>query len=214
MGFQRLVAAGMLSALALSATSALAGEGRCFRGRPLPECSSFAVFETGYSLRLNGPADEKHYFNGDFGWMWNRGGNRALGGAFFVGALSGPALHFHVGVRPRLRRWLSARSSLDVSLGPFIAPVTIEPTPAQYADPDFSDRSDTRLGWSAQVGYNHADNISYVVQVEALSARQASTPQPDVSFYAGARLGSGVGVVALAVSGVILGLAGLAMSGS
>ena len=172
------------------------------------------IVEPGSSRRLNGPSDERHYFNGDFGWMRNLNHRYAFGGTVFVGALSGPSLHVRVGVRPRVRFWLSKKASLDGSLGPFVGPVTVNPTPEQLANPELTtDSSDLRLGAFGQISLNLEDRISFLVLAEALSAERASDPQPDVSVYLGSRLGSTVGVVGLLAAGVLLGVAGLATSG-
>ncbi len=199
-------------ALCCISANSLAEGGPCFSGQPLPDCQSFVILEPGYGLRLNGPSEEKHYIVGDFGLMWNRNDRYALGGAVFVGALAGPTLHFRVGIRPRIRLWLSRENSIEGSLGPFIGPVTVSPPPEHDINSPY-DWSKMRLGLSGQISFNIQDKFSWFLLAEALSAEGSIPRQPDVSVYLGARLGSTTGVAGLIVASVLLGIAALATSG-
>ena len=156
-------------ALCCISANSLAEGGPCFSGQPLPDCQSFVILEPGYGLRLNGPSEEKHYIVGDFGLMWNRNDRYALGGAVFVGALAGPTLHFRVGIRPRIRLWLSRENSIEGSLGPFIGPVTVSPPPEHDINSPY-DWSKMRLGLSGQISFNIQDKFSWFLLAEALSA--------------------------------------------
>lgn len=87
----------------------------CFRGRPLPRCSAFWITEFGLAARLtpaefaNGPL-----YTWELGGMKNRGTRNALGAALFVeGSDEGGAW----GLRPRYRRWLNPKTTLDLAPG-------------------------------------------------------------------------------------------------
>src|SRR2546429_9638941 len=76
----------------------------CFRGRPLPHCSSFWITEFGIGARLSSDRSAGGpLFGWELGGMKNQGRKNAFGAALFVEA-SGEG--GGLGVRPRYRRWL------------------------------------------------------------------------------------------------------------
>src|SRR5438552_16573004 len=73
----------------------------CFRGRPLPRCSSFWITEFGISARLSSDQSAGGpLFTWELGGMMNQGTKNAFGAAMFVEA-SGDGSG--LGVRPRYR---------------------------------------------------------------------------------------------------------------
>jgi len=98
--------------------------GRCWRGRPLPECRSFWITEFGIGWRLTDSSDPArarelfdHYAVYDFGWMVNRTSKTAWGATFSLKGMG----ETHVGVHIRLRRWIDRNWALDVSPGILLA---------------------------------------------------------------------------------------------
>lgn len=99
----------------------------CFRGRPLPSCRRFWIVESGFGVRLNrgayesGPSDPDKLASMELGMMRNLTTGTALGATAFLGIgdqITGNT-GVLVGVKPRYRRWLGPRFSLDLSTGPF-----------------------------------------------------------------------------------------------
>ncbi len=88
----------------------------CLRGRPLPACQGFWLTEFGMAQGLFGgrAASHEKLLTWEFGMMWNRGERKALGLAMFFqeGTYAGG-----IGVRPRLRSWLSPTTSIDIAPG-------------------------------------------------------------------------------------------------
>ena len=89
----------------------------CFRGKPLGECQSYWVVETGFMVRTgdaNGDRydDYENMFTVGLGRMFNLSRRSALGGTMgFVSDGDGVS----IGIGPRYRFWLSPRMGLDVS---------------------------------------------------------------------------------------------------
>src|SRR5207249_1771837 len=92
--------------------------GFSWRGRPLPECSSFLITELGIHYLLNpGPTGEReqlYFVTEDLGYMRNLNERSALGGLLHLGGNSdrkalGPAV--------RYRRWLHKAAAADVTVG-------------------------------------------------------------------------------------------------
>jgi hypothetical protein len=79
-----------------------------YRGRPLPECSSFLITEFGAHYLINrdaNPWQDRHvFFTFDLGYMRNRNERSALGGLLHVGTGAGRT---GFGPAVRYRRWLS-----------------------------------------------------------------------------------------------------------
>lgn len=89
-----------------------------FRGRPLPECSSFLITEFGAHYLINrnvGSFHDKNVFlTFDLGYMRNRKERSALGGLLHVGTGAGRT---GFGPAVRYRRWLSKWNAADLTVG-------------------------------------------------------------------------------------------------
>jgi hypothetical protein len=178
----------------------------CWRGHPAPECRSFLITEFGLLARL----DDYPYQSGasrlaitfDAGWMKNISERDAVG-------LSGQVLTSdptqRIGVRGRYRRWLSRSTSVDLTPGVFVSG---EDNLIDYDPPGFV------MGAS----FNAGDLVSVTVETEYARYKdygdvlpQIPTTHSDVTWRAGAKLGSGLGVLgAAALVGIFLyiGLSG------
>jgi hypothetical protein len=88
----------------------------CFRARPKPACSAFAVTNFGGYLVLGTDltSDTPLREVADWGVMANVDARNAVGGSVFA---SLDRLGFGLGPSVRYRRWLSPTASLDVALG-------------------------------------------------------------------------------------------------
>jgi hypothetical protein len=155
--------------------------GLCFRGRPLPRCRSFLVTELGFRHMLNARDSVRpNGFTLDVGWMTNRSESLALGATAFValdGGRYGHDVQFSVGLKPRLRHWLSDRLSVDASAG------VAFPIGEGSGSP----------GITGDVGLNFGDLFQLTGGLEILSPALGGS---DVAWYFGMKGGSHVGVVA------------------
>jgi hypothetical protein len=165
--------------------------GLCFKGRPMPWCRSFLVTELGFRYQLNAP--EGVYPQGltlEAGWMRNLSQSLALGATAFAtgqgGGEGGDAL-FSVGLKPRVRRWLGDRLSVEVSAG------LAFPIGGEYGSP----------GITGDVGLNVGDVLQLTGSFETLRFPLGGA---DVAWYFGGKAGSYAGVVAT-VALVALGAA-------
>lgn len=87
----------------------------CFRGKPLGECNTYWVIETGYMTRVNDDnqsGTKENLFLCEFGRMRNLSKKSALGGTFSIMAHEGVTTF---GIGPRYRYWISQRMGLDIS---------------------------------------------------------------------------------------------------
>lgn len=107
----------------------------CLTSRPSPQCATFFVTELGYSFRLTPPLRSesftavgdsiissyesrvggRHLLRSELGVMYNLNPRYAVGFTHYLGWDVGHVLFG--GVKLRARRWLSDRSSIDVSGG-------------------------------------------------------------------------------------------------
>jgi hypothetical protein len=164
----------------------------CFAGHPLPRCRSFWLTEAGLSVRLDphgwtpsGPETESGSATLELGYMVNLSPRSALGAAVF---LRGGEPVGGIGFRPRYRRWFNNHVSLDVAPGLVLK--TLSGGQFTLKAPTFS----------GQVGLNLGSGLALTGQVDV--ARNAvgtfaNGSSTDVAWYAGGRLGSGVGVVGI-----------------
>ncbi len=164
--------------------------GLCFKGRPMPWCRSFLVTELGYRYRLNEPegVSNRTSTTWDVGWMTNRSESLALGGTVFFGVQTS-ALRT-VGLKPRLRRWLTGGLSVDVSAG------LAFPVRDPLASPAFS------AAFTGDVGLNLSDVWQLTGGFEIQKLAEGGT---DVAWYGGGKGGSYVALVAtllLAIAGI------------
>ena len=165
-----------------------------WRGRPRAETRSFMITEFGLVARIDdypyGRGDSRIALSFDFGWMKNISENGAVG--FSGYALAGDPTS-RMGVRARYRRWLSRRTSIDVSPGVLLGG---EDSAIEYDPPGFV------LGATLNAG----DLVAFMVDAEFARNRDLvhdTLPlqwenRSEVAWRAGAKLGSGLGVLATA----------------
>jgi hypothetical protein len=147
---------------------------QCYRGRPLPACSSFWISEFG----LLGPLPNRYFPYGEvlrwqLGGMSNQGPRTALGAAF---AFELDGFGSRYGLMPRYRRWLGQRAALDLSAGVLL-----------HGSDGFR-----FPGFVAEAGVTQSDVIGAVIQVETLRLEG----RRQVNWYGGLKFGSALGVVA------------------
>lgn len=179
----------------------------CWRGHPRAECRSFLITEFGVLSRL----DEYPFQKGasriaitfDAGWMKNVSERDAVG-------VSGHALTSdpmqRIGIRARYRRWLSRSVAFDVTPGVLLSG---EDNLIDYDPPGFVLGAALNAGDLAAVTVEteYSRYRDYGSATIPLTARTRS----DVTWRAGAKLGSGLGVLgAAALAGLVLyiGLSG------
>lgn len=186
-----VVAALAVAAVGLAASQPLAAQA-CFAPHPLPRCRSYWITEAGLSARLDPhPQTEGASATLELGYMANTGARSALGAAVF---LRGGEPVGGVGIRPRYRRWLGEKVSLDVAPGIVLKALS---------GGQFSLRSP---GFSGQVALNIGSGFGVTGQVDVARIEFsgfANGNSTDVAWYAGARLGGGLGL------GGMLGFLGL-----
>src|SRR5207237_7739766 len=97
---------------------------RCFRGRPKPRCDVFWLTEFGVAAPISTNAtgaSRGALFTWELGGMANRGTRHAFGVAAFSQAILGGSDQTGqgaaVGIRPRLRFWMSHTASVDIAPG-------------------------------------------------------------------------------------------------
>jgi len=173
----------------------------CWRGKPLPECRSFLITEMGVMARLDDDpflSDDWFFFTFDLGWMKNVSPREALGFSGYALAADTSRL----GVRGRYRRWLSRHTAIDISPGILLSG---EDPGVDYDPPGFV------LGASANLG----DLIALTLEAEYARFRDygdglgtSYDRRSDVTWRAGGKLGSGLGVLGTAaLAGFIIYLA-------
>jgi hypothetical protein len=163
----------------------------CFRGQPRPTCDNFWLTELGVAKSVT--SDSTSLYTAEFGWMVNRGTRGALGAGIFVQDRHS-AEHLAesmtytiggnetgIGIRPRLRLWMSRDISVDVAPGIILF------------------GSGTGAGFSGHVDLNIQD-------IAAVTAHIVSRPQPrapgvQTDVFVGGRVGSTLGVI---VGGALL----------
>jgi hypothetical protein len=151
--------------------------GACFRPRPLPSCSGFAITEFGPLFFLTpSPGDPNDgrtlLFSWELGYMVNRSPTRAIGANVFLAANDN---QLRLGARGRYRLWGRDGSALDIGPGIILL----------NSDSDLEVRG--ALGLAAQVSYAWRDLLSAVAQAELVGE--------GVSLQAGGRIGSTPGAI-------------------
>ena len=186
MGIRRTVLA-LLAFVAsdVAALHSLAAQA-CFAPHPLPRCRSYWITEAGLSTRVDPhPQTESASATLELGYMVNAGPRSALGAAVF---LRGGEPVGGVGIRPRYRHWLSPSVSLAVAPGIVLKAM---------GGGQFSLRSPS---FSGQVGLNVGPGLGLTGQVDTPRTDLGGFPNgkaSDVAWYAGVRLGGGLGVAGL-----------------
>lgn len=172
-----------------------------WQGRPLAETRSFMITEFGVLTRIDDypylGGDSGVQFSFDLGWMKNISPRGAVGFSGYA-LLSDPTTR--LGLRGRYRRWLSRKTSIDVSPGVLLGG---EDSAIEYDPPGFV------LGTTLNAG----DLVALTLDAEYARNRALVHDTPplqwenrsDVAWRAGAKLGSGLGLLGAA------GLFGLAL---
>lgn len=191
----------------------------CWRGRPLPRCRAFALFELGYfealattrlrepSIFPGAPDRDERSFDRQLSWsvgaMRNLDARTAVGGAVIGGVAldQGPLVAGTV----RWRRWTGASTSLELAGGPGVAQVAMpfDPTPSGYQGDVW------RPAALAEARANLAD-------LAAVSVRGVVVPRAGGrthgALFAGASTGSTAAAIATVGVGIVVGLAIAAFS--
>ena len=197
-----------------------------FRGRPLPYCKSYFIWETAFLLRLNRPAHNQ-FERGvqpavtlDIGLMWNLSPVHGLGGVFHLGVASESS---RIAALIRYRRWLSDRPAgsgsrplrIDFDAGPVITEI----------DGNYSGYR--ALNLSTGIALNIEDYAGLLLRFETnrtspyVEYDYGSPPRiirtvPSRTFgtfYAGLRLGSYPGALTSVIGGGVLVTLMIALSG-
>lgn len=183
----------------------------CWRGNSLAKCKSFLITEFGTyyrlaSLKPTRSIEDALYATIDLGWMKNISPKYAVGGTFFAGADEDI---WRLGIRARVRRWLKPNLSLDFAPGVILAG---------------AQKEENYPGFSGHLGLNLGDWVSAVTEVDVIPIeRVVSAPPPnyfkfkkdtEVAWYAGVKLGSYPGTVAVVSLGVAAAVIGIIIASS
>ena len=195
----------------------------CWRGRPLPRCGAFALFELGYfealaTTRIREPVlipgvtqsdRDEPAFGRNLSWsvgaMRNTDAHTALGGALVIGAAleQGP----FVAATARARRWTGPSTSVELAAGPGVAQV---PMPAGSQGTGY--RGDV---WRpAALGEARAN----LADLAAVSVRGVVVPRAggrtQGAVFVGASTGSTGAAVGTVGLGILFGIAVALIGGS
>ncbi len=183
----------------------------CWRGRPLPHCGAFALFELGVYAPLGGTtvqgrlvepsnpavgtrafpvrAFERHA-SWSAGAMRNVDARTAVGGAVAFGPAGTGA---YLAGMARWRRWAGTQASVEVAAGPAVAEVSV---PAPSVVPGVPGLAEVRRpGVLGEVRLNAADLL-------AVSARGVVVPRAGGRTYGAVFAGASAGSH-LAVAGTV-----------
>ncbi|MGZ8492662.1 MAG: hypothetical protein ACXWZS_10725 [Gemmatirosa sp.] len=183
----------------------------CWRGRPLPHCRAFALFELGYfeapvttRLRESVPpfASERDEaaFGRQLGWsvgaMCNTDARTALGGAVVIGAALEQGRY--VAGTARWRRWTGASTSIELAAGPGTAQVLMPLTGPE---------SGTASGYQGDVWRPAAlaEARANLADLAALSVRAIVVPRAGGRTHGALFVGASTGSTGAAVGTVALG---------
>jgi len=167
--------------------------GLTWRGRPLAETRSFMITEFGVLARI----DDYPYFGGDsrtalsfdLGWMKNISESGAVGFSGYA-LVSDPTTR--LGIRGRYRRWLSRKTSIDISPGILLGG---EDTDIEYDPPGFVLGATLNSGLVAlTVDAEYAKNLDLVHDTLPLQWEERT----DVAWRAGVKFGSSLGLLGAA----------------
>jgi len=174
-----------------------------WRGRPLAETRSFMITEFGVLERI----DDYPYLGGDsriaisfdLGWMKNISERGAVGFSGYA-LVSDPTTR--MGIRGRYRRWLSRKTSIDISPGVLLSG---EDSGIEYDPPGFVLGATLNAGdlVALTVDAEYARNLDLVHDTPPLQWEKRT----DVAWRAGAKLGSGLGLLGTAgLFGLVLAI--------
>jgi hypothetical protein len=178
-----------------------------WRGRPLAETRSFMITEMGVLARIDDypyiGGDSRTAFSFDLGWMKNISERGAVGFSGYA-LVSDPTTR--LGIRGRYRRWLSRKTSIDISPGVLLGG---EDAAIEYDPPGFVLGATLNAGdlVALTVDAEYARNLDLVHDTPPLEWEKRT----DVAWRAGAKLGSGLGLLGAAgLFGLVLyiGLSG------
>lgn len=171
----------LIAAVAAPLAAQQAPASWCVRGAPRQRCATFPLTELGFAV---GPSTATRgtpvNLTWDVGVMRNVGDRAAIGGSITV--IVDDADRTMLGVRPRYRRWLRDRISLDLAPAVLIA----ELRNASFPEPSFP-------AFSGFVGLNLGDLVAVTAQAELLRVAGRS----ETIFQVGLRLGSYPGLIAM-----------------
>ncbi len=196
--FRPLSAAATASLLALlagaAAHPAAAQQPFCSRGAPAARCGGFMLTEFTFGPGAT-TASRRPPFIGDWelGAMKNTGPRSALGGTVVVNYDEDERAF--LGVRPRYRRWVGARTAVDVSAG--VLAVALNQN-AELA---------SRPALTVRVGVSFGDWIGLSAGMDRLSLGAPSQRRHEAAFLIGLRLGSYAGVAAWPLAAGLINLA-------
>lgn len=163
----------------------------CWRGQPAPKCRSFMIVESGLLVRLDDDRnDSRVSVVFDLGWMKNVSPKEAVG---FTGYAMASDVS-RLGIRGRYRRWLSNRTSVDVSPGILLGGEG--GGIGTYSPP----------GVVLGATFNAGDLFALTVDAEWARGKEIVDYTPpvewqtrsDVAWRAGAKLGSSLGLLGYA----------------
>jgi hypothetical protein len=189
----------------------------CWRGRPLPRCRAFALFELGLHGRLATTRLRESYalpgqpalqrdeeaFSSQFSWsigaMRNLDTTTAAGGAVVLAFADAGNT---VAGTARLRRWTGRGTSIELAAGPGASQV---PRPILSGG----------IGWRPALLGEARANAGDLV---ALSVRGVAVPRADgrlhAAVFAGASTGSGLAAAGTVGLGILTVLAFAALAGA
>jgi hypothetical protein len=177
----------------------------CFRGKSLSECSSFFISEFAYLKRLSRSVgfdedkvyrfkgDHDFYFSADIGWMRNLDMKNAIGGTMYFGLDDDGS---RLAIKPRYRRWLNDKISLDISAGLIFK--------------SFENEMHKSPGFTGHIGLGISDYIMLITQLEIMPFEAVYYSYHDgeylhmkgkeVVWYGGLKLGSYPGIVTIIIA--------------
>ncbi len=177
----------------------------CWRGKALPACRGFALFELEGAVAVASTTlvhessvvtTEYPAFENELKWhlgaMRNLTQEWALGGTVSLGTGSPGPL---TGIRVRARRWLRPRMSVELEAG--------------AVDTGINERFGSGTGWGPTVGarLNMADHFSVFTRWEGAYARAGSDRDfhREAGFHQGLYVGASAGSTAAAAGTGVLG---------
>ena len=174
-----------------------------WKAEPLPKCKSFLITEFG----LGYTAGYNFYLSGDLGLMVNKNEHSARG--LILSYRASSVAHYgivsRIGLKPRFRRWLGQKSSLDLS-----------PGLVYKMDERGNNRS---LGVLGEVGLNLLPWLALTSQLEIIPKGRLFPLQYGgderktyVGFDVGFKMGGKPGTIIAAVSAALIGLGALLAS--
>lgn len=175
--------------------TALSGQ-LCVHPRPAPACSSFLIVQAGYGVGLVGGGT--HLVNVELGWMHATSARSALGASVFLGDVADIGFYSRAALKVRYRRWLGARTSLDIAPG------------IGFFTPLWGAASRRPIGGTAEVSLAYEDTYVLFNHWEIYD-RGAGAPHGPGSWFTGIRLGSKTAIYAVTITGALLGVMAAAL---